>query len=256
MNLKSIATPNAKVDNSHTLAILVGWGVLLIASWFLFKPAILPGPWKIVTAWPELMANDGLGQAVMSSLTTNLIALTLSSLIALPTAYLSRVPVFAPVSSILSQLRFLSPSIFFIVLLFAVGTPSAVKVWMLTLGITFFLTTTMVTVVDSIPNSQYDDAKLLRMSDWEATWYVTVRGTLPQAFDALRDNAAMGWSMLMMVEGFVRSEGGVGVLLLNQEKYFNFAALYAIAATILVVGLVQDWMIKSLKEVACPWITK
>jgi ABC-type nitrate/sulfonate/bicarbonate transport system permease component len=61
-----------------------------------------------------------------------------------------------------------------------------------------------------------------------SVWYVNIRGTLPQVIDAIRDNAAMGWSMLIMVEGFVRSEGGVGVLLINQEKHVNFAEVYAL----------------------------
>jgi hypothetical protein len=74
-------------------------------------------------------------------------------------------------------------------------------------------------------------------------WYVVVRGTLAQAFDAIRDNAAMGWSMLIMVEGFVRSEGGVGVMLINQEKHVNFAEVYAIAIAIVLVGIAQDYII-------------
>jgi ABC-type nitrate/sulfonate/bicarbonate transport system permease component len=59
--------------------------------------------------------------------------------------------------------------------------------------------------------------------------------------------------MLMMVEGFVRSEGGVGVLLLNQEKFLKFDFVYAIAISIVVVGLLQDKLLTELRKVVCPY---
>jgi ABC-type nitrate/sulfonate/bicarbonate transport system permease component len=59
--------------------------------------------------------------------------------------------------------------------------------------------------------------------------------------------------MLMMVEGFVRSEGGVGVLLLNQEKFLNFAQVYAIAAAIIAVGILQDWALALTRDALFPY---
>ena len=48
----------------------------------------------------------------------------------------------------------------------------------------------------------------------------------------MRQNAAMGWMMLTMVEGISRSEGGVGAMLLNQNKHFHLSAVFAIQLTI------------------------
>ena len=47
--------------------------------------------------------------------------------------------------------------------------------------------------------------------------------------------------MLTMVEGISRSEGGVGAMLLNQEKHFHLAEVFAIQLMILAVGLLQDF---------------
>lgn len=51
----------------------------------------------------------------------------------------------------------------------------------------------------------------------------------------------MGWSMITMVEGIARSDGGVGALLLNQNKHFRLAEVYAVLVVILLVGLVIDF---------------
>ncbi|HVI42346.1 MAG TPA: hypothetical protein VM577_16960 [Anaerovoracaceae bacterium] len=111
----------------------------------------------------------------------------------------------------------------------------------------------MAGIVQNIPQYKFDDAKTLRMSERLSVWYVVIRGTVGEAIDAIRDNAAMGWSMLMFVEGVIRSEGGVGVMILNNEKHVNFAEVYALSLAILLVGIGQDYIIGQVKKVVCPY---
>jgi len=59
--------------------------------------------------------------------------------------------------------------------------------------------------------------------------------------------------MLTMVEGISRSEGGVGAMLLNQNKHFHLSAVFAIQISILVLGLGQDYVIGLLRRVFCPY---
>jgi NitT/TauT family transport system permease protein len=91
------------------------------------------------------------------------------------------------------------------------------------------------------------------MSEWEVVWDVVVLGTMDQAIEVLRQNAAIGWMMLTMVEGISRSEGGVGAMLLNQNKHFHLAEVFAIQILILLVGLLLDYAIGVFKNAVCPW---
>jgi NitT/TauT family transport system permease protein len=50
-----------------------------------------------------------------------------------------------------------------------------------------------------------------------------------------------------------RSEGGVGALLLNQNKHFHLAAVLAIQVTILLLGLGQDYAIGTVRRLLCPY---
>ena len=79
------------------------------------------------------------------------------------------------------------------------------------------------------------------MGEWRVVWEVVVRGTADKALEVLRQNAAIGWMMLTMVEGISRSEGGVGAMLLNQNKHFHLAEVFAIQLLILLVGVLQDY---------------
>ena len=63
----------------------------------------------------------------------------------------------------------------------------------------------------------------------------------------------MGWMMLTLVEGISRSEGGVGAMLLNQNKHFHLSAVFAIQLTILFLGLGQDYAIGLLRKIVCPY---
>jgi NitT/TauT family transport system permease protein len=253
MNTHPFITPNAEIPESHAQAIIFGWIALWLVSWFILRPVVLPSPIDVLNEFPRLWNQEGLGQELISSFTVNAEALLLSTLVSLPLAYLSRVPIVWPLAAAVAKLRFLSPAVFFVLLLFVVGTGHGVKVAMLTMGETFFLVTTMVGVVQSIDPLFFDDARTLRMSEWLVTWFVVVRGTLGVAINAVRDNAAMGWSSITFVEGFVRSEGGVGVLILDQERHMNFGAVAAVAVAVLAVGLLQDAFLSWLRRTVCVW---
>lgn len=248
-----VITPNEPVSRRTFWLISAGWFVIWLAYWSATRPAVFPTPLEIVAAFPALWLEDGLGQALLVSFWTNAEALLLSAVVALPLAYLSRVPAVRPLALGGAGLRFLSPAVFFLILLFVASNGHQIKVLMLAAGEAFFLARAMIGVVQAVPPAAFDDCRTLRMSEWQATFYAGVCGTAHQALDAIRDNAAMGWSMLMMVEGVVRSEGGVGVLLLNSQKHFNFADVYAVAIAITLVGLGQDAVLGWVRNGLCPW---
>src|SRR5205085_8631170 len=103
----------------------------------------------------------------------------------------------------------------------------------------------------AIPREKFDHARTLRMNEWKVVWEVVVLGTVDRAFEVLRQNAAIGWMMLTMVEGISRSEGGVGAMLLNQNKHFHLAEVFAIQILILVLGMTQDYDIGIAKRIIC-----
>jgi len=127
------------------------------------------------------------------------------------------------------------------------------KLSLLVFSVSVFFVTGMADVINSIPKEMFDLARTLRMSEWRVVWEVIVLGQIDKAFDVLRQNAAIGWMMLTMVEGIVRSEGGVGTILLDQNHHFRLAAVFAIQLTILALGLLQDYGIGMTKSLLCPY---
>ena len=247
-----VLSPN-RVISKQTVRWLVGLQLLTLFFIWIFSPTVfLPKPKEVLNALSEMWA-EGLGGELITSFYLNLQAIAFATVLSLGMAYLTVIPFFRPIVTLLSKLRFLSMVglTFFFTLMATTG--HELKLYLLVFSVSVFFVTGMAEVVASIPKERYDLARTLRMSEWRVVYEVVILGQADKAFEVLRQNAAMGWMMLTMVEGISRSEGGVGAMLLNQNKHFHLPAVFAIQLTILVLGLAQDYGIGLLREVCCPY---
>jgi NitT/TauT family transport system permease protein len=235
------------------MKILIGLQVALFLVLWLNSPfVVLPRPKEVFAALSTLWLEQGLGRELITSLWMNLEALFWTVLISLALSYLTVLPFFRPLAAAVSKGRFLGLIGLTFVFTLTVGGGRPLKLSLLVFGMTVFFVTSMASVVAEIPRERFDHARTLRMSEWKVVLEVVVLGTADQAFEVLRQNAAIGWMMLTMVEGISRSEGGIGAMLLNQNKHFRLPEVFAIQFLILLVGLLQDYVIGVLKRIVCP----
>lgn len=250
----NVLSPN-RVISRQTVRWLIGFQLLMLFFIWIFSPTVfLPKPKEVLQALSE-MWMEGLGAELITSFNLNLQAIALSTILSLLLAYLTVIPFFRPIITLLSKLRFLSMVglTFFFTLMATTG--HELKLYLLVFSVSVFFVTGMAEVVAAIPKEKFDLARTLRMGEWRVVYEVVILGQADKAFETLRQNAAMGWMMLTMVEGISRSEGGVGAMLLNQNKHFHLSAVFAIQISILFLGLGQDYVIGLLRRVFCPYAT-
>jgi NitT/TauT family transport system permease protein len=246
-------SPNRAVSAGAMRIIVSVEIVIALILWVRSPFKVLPRPLEVLHALQSLWMTQGLGQELATSFKLNLEALAWSALISLVLAYLTVLPVFRPIVAAISKGRFLSIVGFTFVFTLIFGGGHPLKVSLLVFAVTVFYVTGMAAVIAAIPKEDFDHARTLRMSEWRVVWEVVVLGTADKAFEVLRQNAAMGWMMLTMVEGIVRSEGGVGSMLLSESKHFLLPEVFAIQIVILVVGMIQDYVIGIARRMACPY---
>ena len=245
--------PNRAVS-PVTMSILVAVELAIALVIWLTSPfQFLPHPDEVFGALRNLWLEQGLGPELVTSFKLNLEALGLSTLISLGLAYLTVLPVFRPLVAGIARGRFLSLAGFSLIFTVVIGGGHALKLSLMVFGVTVFYVTSMASVIAAIPRAEFDYARTLRMSEWRVVWEVVILGTVDKAFEVLRQNAAIGWMMLTMVEGIVRNEGGVGAMLLAQNKAFRLPEVFAIQLLILAVGLFQDYVIGVTRRLACPY---
>jgi NitT/TauT family transport system permease protein len=249
----NVFVPN-RVVSPRAMKLLIGVQLTLaLVLWWTSSASVLPRPDEVGTALRDLWVRQGLGRELISSFLLNAQALALTAVLSLALSYLTVVPVFRPIATAVSTGRFLGliGLTFVFTLMFGGGRP--LKLSLLVFGMTVFFVTSMAAVVVEIPKEKFDHARTLGMPEWRVVWEVVVLGTADKALEVFRQNAAIGWMMLTMVEGISRAEGGLGAMLLNQNKHFRIAEVFAIQFLILLVGILQDLGLGALRRLICPY---
>jgi NitT/TauT family transport system permease protein len=251
--LRQIFLPNRPVSFTTATALVLLWAAGLLFAWLVLPYESLPTPREVWGAFGDLWWNHGLAPELGVTLRLIFHALALTVVIAMALSYATVVPFFRPLVVAVSKLRFLGLTGLVFPFTLWTGGGYALKVALLTFGMVSFFVTSMAQVVVEIPRISYDHMRVLGASELRILYEVVVRGTLDKALDVLRQNAAIGWALITMVEGISRSEGGIGALILNQNKHFRLAEVYALLFLILAIGMLIDYGMGVLVRVVCPY---
>jgi NitT/TauT family transport system permease protein len=251
--LRNAFLPNRVVRPSTSGMIGLAWAVAFFGLWAVAPFESLPKPLECLQALKVLWWQRGMGPELFSTLKLIGHATLITVLLSLGLAYASVIPVLKPLVSGIAKLRFLGLTGLVFPFTLVTGGGYSLKVWLLVFGMSTFFVTSMAQVVADIPRVRFEHMRVLGASDLRIVWEVVVRGTMDQALDIGRQNVAMGWSMITMVEGISRAEGGLGAMLLNQNKHFLLPEVYAILIVILLVGLLIDYGMGVLTNLLCPW---
>ncbi|MEI6410116.1 MAG: nitrate ABC transporter permease [Bacteroidota bacterium] len=250
---KKIFVPNARMAQSPYLMLIVVQVVLALGLWMFSKSELLPTPVEIFAALSRLVSEDGLIQELVTSTALSLESMLIATIISLLISYATVMPFFRPLAFLVSKMRFLTLVGLSLVFTLMTSGGHQLKVSLLVFGITVFFVTSMVSVIRSIPKYEFYHARTLGFPEWQVVWEVIILGRFDQVFEVVRQNFAIAWMMLTMVEGISRAEGGIGTMLLNQNKHFHLDAVFAIQLAILTMGILLDWLLGKMKILFCPY---
>lgn len=253
MGIGGALVPNRPITHGTALGITVFWLGCAFLLWLVSPFDSLPGPGEVWAALGELWWQHGMGRELGTTLQLILHSLLLTVLISLFLAYATVIAALRPVVAAVSKMRFLGLTGLVIPFTLWTGGGYELKVWLLTFGMTTYFVTAMAQVVVEIPREHFDHLRALGASEARILWEVVVLGTADKALDVLRQNLAIGWTLITMVEGISRSQGGLGALILNQNKHFRLPDVYAILLVILILGLVLDYAMALITRTLCPY---
>ena len=233
------------------MAILQGLFALVV--WQLSPGGLIPGPMQVLEALGQLLGTRLLIDNLLVSLLLTVKAMFYSILITLVFSYLSVVPFFAAAAKLLVRLRYLTLTglIFIFTLLTRDG--GALKLWLLVFGIVPFFTTSFLSVIIRIPAQEYELCKTLGYTRWQTLYEVIIVGKADQVFEIVRQNFAIAWMMITMVEGLNMSEGGIGALMIKYNKYNDLPHVLALQSVILGIGLCTDYLLGALRHWLFPY---
>ncbi|KGK32227.1 MULTISPECIES: ABC transporter permease [Cellulophaga] len=248
--MKNIFTPFENVSKNTRLIIILVWVLALFGVWFASSMGdrhLFPSPQQVLQGFIELY-NEGLVVHIGSSLLLCFSAIIIAILISLTFSYLSTVPVIQPVAKALSKLRYLPLTGITFYLAILISDARTMQIWVLVVFMSTYLTTSLLSMVNSIPQEEFDHARSLGCNRWEVLWEVVVKGRIDYVIDVIRQNLAIVWMMLVTVESILVAAGGLGFLIKNSDKFMNHGRIIALQIVILAVGLSIDFVLNYLRK--------
>ena len=251
--LKYIFEPLHKVSKTTYLMIAIVEIAIVLGLWQIAGNGLIPAPLKIIEALITLLSSSVIYDNFMSSLFLTLQGMGISICIALLVSYLSVIPVFQPVARFIVKCRYLTLTGLIFVFTLLTNNGHQLKMGLLIFGIVPFFVTSLLSIIHSIDVQEYELCKTLRMNNWNTWLEVVVRGTIHHVFEVMRQNFAIAWMMITMVEGLSMSEGGLGTLLIKSSKYIDLSTIFAILIIIFFVGITFDYLFKKLRVWLFPY---
>jgi NitT/TauT family transport system permease protein len=235
--------PFGKISKQTLIIMIVLQVIVTLVVWQTTSDGLIPKPGNVATAFGQLLTTKLFIDNMLVSLALTLKAMLYSIIITLVFAYLSVIPFFKSIAQFIVKCRYLTLTglIFIFTLLTKDG--SELKLSLLVFGIVPFFTTSFLSVIINIDKQEYELCKTLGYNNWQTLYEVIIVGKADQVFEILRQNFAISWLMITMVEGLSMSEGGIGTLLIKYNKYNDITNVVALQLVIFLIGLCFDYLL-------------
>jgi sulfonate transport system permease protein len=245
--------PFSTISRSTFLIMVSLQVAFTLALWQFTAGGLVPQPGKVLSAFGRLLTTRLLIDNLLTSLLLTLQAMLYSILITLLFSYLSVIPFFNGIARFIVKCRYLTLTglIFIFTLLTKDG--NQLKLSLLVFGIVPFFTTSFLSVIVHIPRQEFELCQTLGYTRWQSLREVIIVGKADQVVEIVRQNFAIAWMMITMVEGLNMSEGGIGALLIKYNKYNDLTYVLALQGVIFALGLCFDYLLGTMRHWLFPY---
>lgn len=119
--------------------------------------------------------------------------------------------------------------------------------YMMVFGVTTFLIDSLISISLSIGPADIAYCKSLRLNRWQMVKELLIFGKASEIFAAAIQQFAMAWMLVSAIENIFKTNGGIGVVLAESNKYLRMDQIIAVQIIILVTGTVCDYGLRSIR---------
>ncbi|MCB0514594.1 MAG: ABC transporter permease subunit [Chitinophagales bacterium] len=239
-----------------TLGIVLFLLIWIVLTYFKLVPSgILPSPWQVLKAFPELHYQDALVRNTAFSVWLNLRGYLEAIAIALPLGFLiGLVPLFRGLlSKIIDTGRYIPLTAVTGLFIAWFGLGSAMKVHFLAFGILVYLLPVVVQRIDEVEDIYLKTVFTLGANAWQTVRTVYLPAVLSRVSDDIRVLVAISWTYIIIAE-MVGSEGGIGSLIFRVgQRQGRIDKVFALLIIIILIGFLQDRIMLFLDKKLFPY---
>jgi ABC-type nitrate/sulfonate/bicarbonate transport system permease component len=243
-----------KLKNLGLLAALVAlWQYASLYILDSTTRTLLPPPTAVFSAAFDLIGSGELLRHTRDSLKRELVAfLWASSAIPLGVAMGWWKRVDEQVDPLIEMLRPIPPLAWIPLSILWFGIGDTQNQAIIFLGIFFPILLNTISGVKGIEATLIRAARCLGANEWNLLWRVVIRAALPQIVTGIRIGLGVGWMALVAAE-LVGANSGLGFLINDARTILRTDYIIVGMATIGLVGLMIDQIIRELVRRLLPW---
>jgi NitT/TauT family transport system permease protein len=253
--VRGIITPYAPVKESTLMYVAAAMTAFLLVLWVTVPSQLMPSPGETWNAFYRLLETRGLIHELGVSLKLILQATVIASVLAMLLSYSQVVAVMRPIVAFFENWRFFSSIGLTFVAMILIHNAHWIKVSVIVCFMLPYILSSLASSIRAIEEDQFNHARTMKLKHWGTTWEVIIRGRIDQVIESVRQNFPISWGLIPVVESLVRTEGGIGLLLVEEGKYLRFDGLLALIIVIFVVGKLQDLALRWARQAICPYVS-
>jgi ABC-type nitrate/sulfonate/bicarbonate transport system permease component len=235
------------------VVLLLVWQAVSVWMLDTTTRTLLPPPTAVLQAAWELVSAGELFRHLRDSLKRELVAfLWATTSIPLGVAMGWWKVVHDQVDPVIEMLRPVPPLAWIPLSILWFGIGDMQNQFIIFLGIFFPILLNTIAGVANVEPNLIRAARCLGASEWEVLWRVVLRAALPQIVTGIRIGLGVGWMALVAAE-LVGANSGLGFLINDARTVLRTDYVIVGMATIGLVGLLLDWLIRSLSRRLLPW---
>lgn len=249
-----------KLFGEPNTVTMVLWYTLLVLGvfsvWQFQNLQGIPKPVDVLKAFNVLLrmsGGDSLLWNIYISLKLIIISTLYASVISLIFSYLGVFKALVPLNRFIQVLRYIPVIGFTLVFYHMFPIGFVMKEAMMVAGLTFFFVTSMTATVNSVTKMQFELGKSLGLKERSIFKRVFFDPTVPSIIDTIRTNAPMTWLMLVAVENFNRTEGGMGAKIGIYNSSNQLDKVFAYLFIIAIFALLFELIAYGTKRLFFPW---
>lgn len=242
-------------DKLSTIVGVVGF-VFLIFVWYMItagtgwvKPQTIPSPGSVFLSFFELYSKDNLMSNIVYSIKLNVAGYVKAILFSIPVGFLiALIPLTKSMfSKYIDALRYVPLTGLVGVFIAWYGISSGMKINFLAFGIIVYLLPMVVQRIFETEKIHLDTIYTLGANSWQTLTKVYWPSTISKLSSDIRIITSISWTYIIVAE-MVNNEGGVGAMIYTSAKQSRLDKIFAIIVIIIVIGFIQDILLKWLDK--------
>ena len=243
-DILSYVSPNFLVKRKHKIMWTIGicqYAIAFIILQVQGNPMI-PRPLGILSEGWGIIWTEGFTDNFLTTLFFIFKGMGISMLISMVISYMFRIDILKLLPWLISKARFLSLAGIVYLLTILIHNNGHIKLWALVISIVPYFVTSLVSYFEAINPKEYQLCYTLKMNSWQTLWEVVIKGKMHLVLEVLSQNFGFAWMMIPTLEILAWSEGGLGTLLITENRHFRMERVFAILMIIQITGIFLDYL--------------